>query len=92
MKNYKIYKSYGVLSHEKKPFYSECAPASDIFEQITVEIPYPTWYTIQDKLGVTIDGVDYLLSDVLTNCGDAPALVWVDGNRVNHHKKLNVID
>lgn len=88
----KIYKSYGVLAHEKKPFYSECAPASDIFEQITVEIPFPTWRNYQEKLGVTIDGTDYLLSDILTNWGDDPALGWADENRVKHHKKLRIID
>ena len=88
----KIYKSFGALAHEKKPFFSECAPASEIFEQITVEIPFPTWRNHQEKLGVTIGGVDYLLSDVLTNWDDDPALMWTDGNRIKHHKKLHVID
>ena len=34
-----LYKSYGVLAHEGHPVYSVHAPASDIFDRITVEVP-----------------------------------------------------
>lgn len=85
-----IYKSFGVLGHEYQPFYSESAPASDVFERISVEIPFPTWRNVMDEVGVTIDGVDYLLSQVLTNHGDRPALAWFDG-RSRLHKILKVV-
>lgn len=81
MSKIKVFASYGVLAHEKKPFYSVGAPAGDIYDEITVKIPYPTWSNPMGDLGVTIDGVDYLMSQVLTNHGDEPALTWFDGRR-----------
>ena len=78
-----IYKSYGVLAHEKHPYYSVSAPASDVYDIVKVEITVPTWRNVMDQLGVTLDGQDYLLSDVLTNRGDKPALAWVNDN--GHH-------
>lgn len=86
-----ICKSYGVLSHEKKPFYSVYTPASDIYEKINVEIPYPIWHNYLDEIGVTLDGEDFLLSQVLTNWGDAPAMVWVSRNNVKRHIILEVV-
>ena len=80
----KIYKSYGVLAHEKKPVYSLNTPASDIYDEITVDIPFPIWHNYMDEIGVTIDGIDLLLGQVLTNWGDAPAIVWFDGKKRNH--------
>lgn len=87
----KIFKSYGVLAHEKQPFYSVSAPASDIFEQVTVKLPCKTWRNFEDQIGVTLDGVDFLLSDVLTNCGDDPAMIWVDDTQTKRHIILEVV-
>lgn len=85
-----IFKSYGVLAHEKQPFYSVSAPASDIFDQISVKLPCKTWRNVMDEVGVTLDGEDFLLCDVLTNWGDAPALVWMDSTQTKHHIILEV--
>lgn len=87
----KIFKSFGVLDHEKQPFYSVSAPASDIFEQVTVKLPCKTWRNGADEIGVTLDGVDFLLSDVLTNWGDDPAMVWVDDTLAKRHTILEVV-
>ena len=87
----KIYKSYGVLAHEKQPFYSVSCPASDIHDEIQVEMPCPVWRTVMGDAGVTLGGIDYLLADVLTNWGDDPALVWYEDDG-KHHKLLQVVD
>lgn len=86
-----IFKSYGVLAHEKQPFYSVSAPASDIFDQITVNLPCKTWRNGMDEIGVTLDGEDFLLSQVLTNWGDAPAMVWLDRTQTKRHIILEVV-
>lgn len=79
MRTIKIYKSYGVLAHEKQPVYTVSNPASDIYDVITVGIPVKTWENQYGEIGVTLDGEDYLLSDVITNRGDAPVMRWYDG-------------
>ncbi len=81
----KLYKSYGVLAHEKQPFYSYTVPASDIYDVIKVEIPETfapreTTY-FRGDICVTIGKYSYLLNEVLTNVGDAPALGWWDGEK-----------
>jgi hypothetical protein len=87
----KIFKSYGVLAHEKQPVYTVNVPASDIYDQITVKLPCKTWRNVMDDLGVTLDGEDFLLSDVLTNLGDEPALVWMDSTQTTRHTILEVV-
>lgn len=86
-----IYKSYGVLAHEKRPVYSKAAPASEIFDRITVEIGLPTWQNAGGELGVILDGRKELLDDLLTTRGEDPALVWYDKDG-SHQIILNVID
>lgn len=86
-----IYKSYGVLAHEKQPVYSKAAPASQIYDRITVEINLPTWENAGGELGVILDGRKELLDDLLTTRGDAPALAWYDEDGY-HHIILKVID
>lgn len=78
-----IYKSYGVLAHEKEPFYSYTAPASDIYDVISVEIPetFKPYETECDNICVTIGKYPRLLNEALTNVGDAPALGWWDGEK-----------
>lgn len=78
----KIYANYGVLAHEKETVYTiaphECATAS---EPVTVTIP-DSLTPRENEAGeiiVTLDGMAYLLSEVLTNAGDRPVLRWYDG-------------
>lgn len=87
-----IYKSYGVLSHEKEPFYSYTAPASDIYDVISVEIPetFKPYETECDNICVTIGKYPRLLNEVLTNAGDAPALRWSDGDKT-HWRRLRIV-
>lgn len=74
----KIFASYGVLAHEKHPLYTADAPAGEVYDEIVVNIPYELWETQDFATGITIEGKDYLLNDVLTNFGDAPVLSWRD--------------
>lgn len=87
-----IFASYRVLGHEGRTFFSLFAPASEFFDKITVTIPAefaPTLTQAEDVI-LTIDGVQYLLSEVLTNRGDDPVIAWFDG-RNKHWRKLPVI-
>lgn len=85
-----IYKSYGVLAHEKQPFYSQHAPASDIYDVITVDVPNAIGVNEMDDVLIELDGATYTLQEVLSNYGDAPALVWYDGEH-NRHKLLKEV-
>lgn len=80
-----IYAYYGVLAHEKRPVYSPYHVNGEICEELAVDIPVPMWRNIYDEPGVTLDGNDYLLKEVLTNWGDAPALVWVNDAGKKRH-------
>ena len=80
-----VYCSYNVLAHEKKPFYSVSAPASDISEKVEITIPDEIINGL-NELGepiLNLDGTKYLLSEVLTNAGDAPVLRWYNGHGYN---------
>lgn len=79
----KLYKSYGVLAHEKEPFYSYTAPASEIYDMVSVEIPetFKPREAAYDNICVTIGKYPRLLNEALTNVGDAPALGWWDGEK-----------
>lgn len=82
-KTMKIYESYGVLAHEKKPVFSVDIPASDAYDEIRVYIPDEVEISenaMGEKL-VDIEGNTYLLSEVLTNFGDKPCLKWFDGKK-----------
>lgn len=78
----KLYASYGVLAHEKRPVFTTDYPATNAYDEIMVEIPYPVWRSTMNELGVTINGQDYLLSEVLTNRDFDPVLRWCDGQRI----------
>lgn len=84
-----IYAYYGVLAHEKVPCYSPYK-VEGIRDELTVEIPYPTWRNYMDDLGVTLGGRDYLLHEVLTDWHGAPALCWVNNNEKKHRVLLTV--
>ena len=87
----KIYAYYGILAHEKEPVYRTNKVDGEIREELMVEIPVPTWRNTRDEIGVTLDGEDYLLSMVLTNIGNAPALAWVDHYGKRHYMTLKVV-
>lgn len=74
-----LYESFGVLSHEKEPVYTQFAPASDVYNRVTVELPYVTGETAAREPVLTLDGVDYPLRYVLSTWGGKPALRWHDG-------------
>lgn len=84
----KLYESYGVLSHEKSPYFSMSAPASDIYDEIMVELPCMVGETAMGEPVVELDGIEYALSQVLTNWGTEPALAWVAMNHDRHHVLL----
>ena len=78
-----LYKSYGVLAHEKEPVYTYSNPASEIYDMVSVEIPetFKPCEAVNDNILVHVGGYDYLINEVLTNAGDAPALGWWDGEK-----------
>ena len=74
--------SYGVLAHENRNYYS-IYPASSVYDNLTLIIPDDLVYGINqmDEPILLLDGTKYVLSDVLTNWGDDPALRWFDGRK-----------
>ena len=88
-----IYKSYGVLAHEKQPVYTFDRPASEIYDEISALVP-DGWRTAENAYGETIvespHGITYLGNEILTTWGDAPAFRWHDG-RTDRHLVLEVI-
>lgn len=74
-----LYESFGVLSHEREPIYSQFAPASDVYNRVTVELPHVTGETAMGEPVLTLDGADYPLRYVLSTWGGKPALRWHDG-------------
>lgn len=88
-----IYKSYGVLAHEKQPVYTFDRPVSEIYEEISVLVP-DGWRVAENTYGETIvespHGIYYLGQEILTTWGDAPAFRWNDG-RTDRHIILEVI-
>lgn len=87
-----IYKSYGVLAHEKEPVYTYGNPASEIYDVVSVEIPetFSPCEAVNDNILVHVGGYDYLINEVLTNAGDAPALRWSDGDKT-HWRRLRIV-
>lgn len=86
----KLYKSYGVLAHEGFPVYTQHTPASDIYDLVTVTIPDAIGVNEAGDVLVDIKGTTYMLSEVLSNYKDAPALRWYDGH-YTHHKILREV-
>lgn len=86
----KVYKSYGVLAHEKQPVYTVGRPASDIYDEVNVDLP-SGWEIAPNAYGETLicspDGVTYLANEILSNWGDAPALIWCD-DKLDIHRVM----
>lgn len=86
-----IYAYYGILAHEKTPVYSPNKVNGEISEELTVEIPFPVWRNGMDEPGITLDGVDYLLREVLTTTAQGePALAWISPDGKRNRIKLAV--
>lgn len=75
----KVYKSYGLLTHEKVPYYSFGRPATEIYDILSLDIPNVIGANETGEPLLDIDGRTYLLNEVITNHGDKPAIAWVDG-------------
>ena len=89
----KLYKNYGVLAHEKEPLYTYLAPASYVYDRVTVDIPQVIGMSeYDDEPLVSLDGREYLLQDVLTTMYDDPVLRWYDGQSYHHVILLAVKD
>lgn len=71
-----IYANYGLLAHEKQTVYT-LTPATDICDTVRVIIPNVSGVNVVDEPILTLDGQDYLLSQVLTSASDNPALRWI---------------
>ena len=85
-----IYKSYGVLAHEKKPVYTVSSPASDIYDKVLVEIPNISGENMMGDLLVKLETGEFPLNQVLGNYDEDPALIWFDGFHTRH-KILEVV-
>ncbi len=83
----KIYANYGVLAHEKTTVYTYANNASEIYDEIYIEIPEGfKVYEQADGIGIILSadkGYDYTVDDLLRNVGGTPAFVYVgkDGRR-----------
>lgn len=77
----KIYANYGILSHENEPLYTvQPVESAALSEQVNVLFPdgYEAFKNHAEETMLRYpDGNVYALADVLTNDGDAPALVNV---------------
>ena len=75
----KLYKNYGVLAHEKEPVYTYLNPASGVYDRVTVDVPNIVGVNDYGEYLVSLGGMVYPLSDVLSTVDDEPALRWYDG-------------
>lgn len=86
----KIYASYGILAHEKEPLYTFGAPAGEIHDELTVEVPHVVGYNDFDEPFLDLYGMTYRLTEVLSNKGDNPALIWCN-DQGKHFEILEVL-
>ena len=66
METLKLFKSYGVLAHEKCPVYSLYAPASGVYDIIDVVVPNRVFVSAPDGMNyiVSVDGENWLSLDM----------------------------
>lgn len=86
-----IFKSYGVLAHEKQPVYTFGARASEIYDKIRVEVPACGVNQFGEPL-IEIDGLTYSLSELLTNRGEKPAILIPGDSKYSHYKILKEVE
>lgn len=80
-----MYRSYGVLGHEKRPVYSMAK--GEISDKVTVLIPrkYEPYQTVTGDYCLTLSGKRCLLSEILhTDKNDDPFIMWYDGHSEHH--------
>lgn len=79
----KVYASYGVLAHEKKPIFTIGGPASDIYDCWDLALP-DGWKWAENEAGETLiispNNEIWLPREILTRYGDHVCLAWYDGN------------
>ena len=79
----KMYATYGALAHEKGPVYTLGVPCGEIYDVYELTLP-DGWEFADGVLGDTLivdpEGTTYLASDILTNWGDEPALMYFGGS------------
>ena len=92
----KLYASYGVLAHEKKPVYTENVPAGEKGSYIELMVNLPddieTWENETGNHVLKLGSFSYELNEVLSyskSHDDAPCLSWYDYG--NHTRLLDII-
>lgn len=90
MTTLKLYESWGMLGKEKTPVYSVTTPATEYYDVITVEMPFPVSENEAGQILVDIDGMTWMLNDVLEARHDAPCIRWFDGFHT-HRAPLTVL-
>lgn len=87
---YKLYESWGMLGKERRPVYSDMIPATDHYNILTVEMPFPLKENEMGETLIDLDGKNYLLSEVLSDWNDMPCIKWYDDQK-SHRVMLDVI-
>lgn len=90
MTTLKLYESWGMLGKEKTPVYSVTTPATENYNVITVEMPFPLSENAAGQILVDIDGTTWLLNEVLDARRDAPCVRWYDGQHT-HRTPLTIV-
>lgn len=74
-----MYESYGVLCHEKESVFTLFAPASNVYDFITVDVPNVVGFNLINEPVVDCGGVEYPLESVLKSRNSEPTLCYYDG-------------
>ena len=84
----RMYKSYGVLAHEKVAVYSVRVPASDAYEVVNVTLPddVEAYETVSGDTVVVLDGTPYTVQEAVQGTKNGPVLRWYNGQW--HTRKL----
>ena len=95
MDKIKVYASYGVLAHEKQPFYSQY-PASDIYDELYISVPegWEAWEAENGRIIVKKHGgFTYTLDEVLTNTRTGkPVFQWVENFGETHSAHVEIVE
>lgn len=86
-----IFRSYGVLGHEKQPVYTWGAGGGEIYDKIQVELPQAAGVDQFGEPLLEIDGLTYAFSELLTNYGDKPAIIIPGDSPHSRYKVLREI-
>lgn len=76
----KLYGIMGVLAHEKVPVWTDRKPNRGEDSYITVDADIPDdlnpFETVDGSIAVELDGIKYLLFEVLEDRNGDPAIAW----------------